>query len=55
MLLIRSKTKALARLSGAKAYAVTECAGIARLLLDVGLDMATLRSTMQRQFCTRET
>ena len=54
-LLIRSKTKALARLSGAKAYAVTECADIALLLSDAAQCMAALQQRVLRLYHTRET
>lgn len=52
---MRSKTKALARLSGAKAYAVTVCVEIARLLLCAVRDTAALRSANLQQYHTRET
>jgi hypothetical protein len=52
---MRNKTKALARLSGAKAYAVTECADIALLSSDASQCTAALRLATRQQFHTRET
>ena len=52
---MRNKTKALARLSGAKAYAVTECADIALLSSDAAQCKAALRRRVLRLYHTRET